>query len=192
MGSIAESMSHDGQAYPYRQLEGSDIRYITLQPFNEDVGLVECAIWQKPLEEVQYTAISYAWGDPDVTEPVLVAGQRFEVTTNLAACLKRLATRLIGKDPAEDDSCPNIWVDAICINQHDIAERNAQVLRMKDIFPRAGKLIVWLGEEGPHTGLAVERINDITQIIDKLTEDRRGKGFHDARNLLPEHIYSLT
>lgn len=184
--------SRDAQAYPYRQLEGTDIRYVTLQPFNKDVGLVECTLWQKPLEEAQYTAVSYAWGNACVTESILVAGQEFEVTANLAVCLKHLAIRLAAKDTAEDGSGFNIWVDAVCINQEDIAERNAQVLRMKDIFPHADKLIVWLGDEGPHTGPAVERINDITRLLDILTENEDGTGFRDAKNKVPEHIYSRT
>lgn len=192
MSPSIEPESLDGQAFPYRQLEGPDIRYVTLKPFDKDVGFVECTIWQTPLEEAHYTAISYAWGDPSITEPILVAGQEFEVTTNLAGCLKRLAIRQAAKDPAEGSSCLNIWVDAICINQDDVVERNAQVLRMKDIFPHAEKLIVWLGEEGPHTGLAVERIHDVTQLLDQLTNDEDGNGFHYARKKLPEHIYSRT
>ncbi|OIW29751.1 hypothetical protein CONLIGDRAFT_343943 [Coniochaeta ligniaria NRRL 30616] len=190
--SDIQNESPDGQAFPYRELEGPDIRYVTLKPFNKGVGLVECTIWQTPLKKAEYTAISYAWGDQYVTAPILVAGQEFDVTTNLAACLKRLAIRQAAKDPAEGDSSLNIWVDAICINQDDVVERNAQVLRMKEIFPHAKELIVWLGEEGPHTGLAVERINDVTRLLDQLTENKDGDGFHDARKRLPEHIYTRT
>ncbi|KAJ9161183.1 hypothetical protein NKR19_g2486 [Coniochaeta hoffmannii] len=186
-GTEAQPGLHERQAYPYRQLEGPDIRYVTLKPFNKDVGLVECSIWQTPLEEARYTAISYTWGDPYVTDPILVAGQNFEVTTNLAACLRRLAIRQAAKDPAEEGL--NLWVDAICINQDDVVERNAQVLRMKDIFPHAEKLIVWLGEEGPNTGLAVERIHDVTRFVEAFATDEEGSGFHGARKKVPEHIY---
>lgn len=37
------------------------------------------------------------------------------------------------------------WIDAICINQQDIAERNAQVQLMDRIYQQASKVIVWLG-----------------------------------------------
>ncbi|KAB5563138.1 heterokaryon incompatibility protein-domain-containing protein [Coniochaeta sp. 2T2.1] len=192
MSCKAELQSNDEQAYPYRQLKGADIRYVILKPFNKDTDLVECSIWQKPLTEAHYVAISYAWGDPHVTDTILVANQRFPVTKNLAACLKRLAIRQAAKDPAEGDASLNIWVDAICINQNDVVERNAQVLRMKDIFPHAEKLIIWLGEEGPHTGLAVERINDVTQLLETLQRNEDGSGFHESRKKLPEHIYVRT
>ena len=39
-----------------------------------------------------------------------------------------------------------LWIDAICINQDDMAERNAQVAMMADIYDRAMNVCVWLGE----------------------------------------------
>jgi hypothetical protein len=43
---------------------------------------------------------------------------------------------------ASVDFPAKIWVDAICITQGDIAERNKQVTRMRDIYTQAQ--IVWL------------------------------------------------
>ncbi|TKA61266.1 hypothetical protein B0A55_10991 [Friedmanniomyces simplex] len=39
-----------------------------------------------------------------------------------------------------------LWIDAICINQQDMAERAEQVSRMADIYRRSECLEVWLGE----------------------------------------------
>lgn len=39
-----------------------------------------------------------------------------------------------------------MWIDAVCINQRDISERNAQVANMTSIFACAENVIVWLGE----------------------------------------------
>jgi hypothetical protein len=39
----------------------------------------------------------------------------------------------------------NIWVDALCINQADNAERNHQVSLMAFIYTRAKKVVAWLG-----------------------------------------------
>ncbi|KAI1090781.1 heterokaryon incompatibility protein-domain-containing protein [Rostrohypoxylon terebratum] len=38
-----------------------------------------------------------------------------------------------------------IWIDAICINQTSIPERNQEVRRMSEIYSRAKNVIVWLG-----------------------------------------------
>ncbi|KAK0641891.1 heterokaryon incompatibility protein-domain-containing protein [Cercophora newfieldiana] len=40
-----------------------------------------------------------------------------------------------------------LWVDALCINQADIPERNKQVKRMAQIYRRARKVVAWLGPE---------------------------------------------
>jgi hypothetical protein len=51
-----------------------------------------------------------------------------------------------------------LWVDAICINQKDDAERNAQVKRMADIYNRASNVCVWLGVGDPTQKTALESI----------------------------------
>ena len=38
-----------------------------------------------------------------------------------------------------------LWIDAICINQMDLEERNHQVKLMAYIFARAQEVLVWLG-----------------------------------------------
>ncbi|KUJ10875.1 uncharacterized protein LY89DRAFT_739856 [Mollisia scopiformis] len=40
-----------------------------------------------------------------------------------------------------------VWVDALCINQDDLAERSQQVMLMRDIYSVAHRVVVWLGED---------------------------------------------
>ncbi|KAI1852878.1 hypothetical protein JX265_012906 [Neoarthrinium moseri] len=71
----------------------------------------------------------------------------FPVTRNLAQALARM--RFVdGKDRV-------LWVDAVCINQSSIDERNAQVLRMADIYGSASRVMVWLGESSTESRSAV-------------------------------------
>jgi len=51
------------------------------------------------------------------------------------------------------------WIDAICINQNDIPERNAQVQIMGDIYEQADKVVIWLGEEADDSSLAFDLIH---------------------------------
>jgi heterokaryon incompatibility protein (HET) len=37
------------------------------------------------------------------------------------------------------------WIDAICINQNDVAERDHEVRRMAKIYKLADRVVVWLG-----------------------------------------------
>jgi hypothetical protein len=38
-----------------------------------------------------------------------------------------------------------IWIDGICIDQRNAAERSQQVLLMKDIYANSARTIIWLG-----------------------------------------------
>lgn len=38
-----------------------------------------------------------------------------------------------------------MWVDAVCIDQSNIVERNHQVKSMASVFSEASKVLVWLG-----------------------------------------------
>jgi hypothetical protein len=49
-----------------------------------------------------------------------------------------------------------IWVDALCINQKDIAEKNIEVKRMGDIYKQADRVISWLGDEEDQSGQTLE------------------------------------
>ena len=49
-----------------------------------------------------------------------------------------------------------MWVDAICINQGDGVEKNGQVQRMGEIYRRARRTVVWLGDAGFWTRAAFD------------------------------------
>jgi len=44
-----------------------------------------------------------------------------------------------------------LWIDAICINQSNVLERNAQVGLMGQIYRGAASVIIWVGEEDERT-----------------------------------------
>ena len=50
-----------------------------------------------------------------------------------------------------------MWIDALCINQKNILERNREVPRMKEIYEHARCVIIWLGptSHDSHTALAI-------------------------------------
>lgn len=53
-----------------------------------------------------------------------------------------------------------IWVDAICINQADVKERNHQVHIMKRIYSQAASVVVWLGPASKPSQSAIKLIID--------------------------------
>ncbi|RYP69863.1 hypothetical protein DL769_005156 [Monosporascus sp. CRB-8-3] len=133
-------MESFGESFPYRSLvTGSSLmRVVSVEPGSIDEP-VQCKLQYVNLDErPEYEALSYVWGDPNVTVPITLDGIRFPVTTNLHLALRYLR---------REDTRRTLWVDAICINQTDIAERNEQVMRMRDIYKYATKVVIWVGED---------------------------------------------
>ena len=117
--------------------DSSWIRLLHLQPATESEAPVQVNLTAVLLESAHpYEALSYCWGDAFITESVQVDDQSLSVTTNLAVALRAL--RLPSNSRV-------LWIDALCINQSNVREKNSQVGIMKDIYASASRTIVWLG-----------------------------------------------
>jgi hypothetical protein len=53
-----------------------------------------------------------------------------------------------------------LWLDQVCINQTDVAERDAQVLLMKDVNESAQSTVTWLGEAITTTEAALDLVDE--------------------------------
>jgi len=83
-----------------------------------------------------HTCLSYTWGSELPQKQILVNGKLMNVRQNLWNFL-RTARRYEYKHP--------IWIDAVCINQEDVEEKNHQVRFMSNIYNQAASVVVWLG-----------------------------------------------
>lgn len=103
-----------------------------------------------------YTALSYVWGDPDVTRQIVVNDTEFDVTTNLFDALSQV----------REDKVGLLWVDAICIDQENDEEKGHQVQKMSKIYQDADKVVVWLGREDGNSKKAMELLKDLAEVAD--------------------------
>ena len=126
------------EGYPYQRMLGpSELRL--LKPISISLDCISFTIVRVPRDSVpQYTAVSYVWGNEEPTETIHLDGRAYKVRPNLWSCLYYL-----GRFSQRTYRC--LWVDAICINQHDEQERNKQVLHMDDTYRKAFSVSVWLG-----------------------------------------------
>lgn len=181
----------DNQSFPYCPLSGTDIRYVSVLPYNDVVGMVECQMWQAPLEAMKkYRALSYSWGAPPTTHRILLAGQQFPVTENLSAYLHHASRDPLVRSLHEKGLKFRIWIDALCIDQDNMTERNAQVLRMRDIYSLSVVVIVWLGEEGEHTKVAMNRMSHVADSTWKTKGKRPSEdpeGYQEISKALVNH-----
>jgi hypothetical protein len=82
------------------------------------------------------------------------------ITHNLSVALRHLR---LSQSPR------TLWVDAICINQHDYAERSMQVTRMAQIYKLAHKVVIWLRPESKDSGLSLATLDHLGTQVECMT-----------------------
>lgn len=98
-----------------------------------------------------------------------IVGAEFYVRKNLLEALRHFRHEKIDL---------YLWIDALCIDQSNLTERNAQVRRINALYSRAWSVCIWLGKGNAatkrvmHSDGFIERIGDPFQ-LDKYVEDTR-------------------
>ncbi|KAK0657836.1 heterokaryon incompatibility protein-domain-containing protein, partial [Cercophora newfieldiana] len=184
------SQSRRYQYLPLRSGSGGaedafNIRLLHLLPSADDQSPLRCHLIETSIPvnqdtdspSVLYHALSYTWGDPifPATLEVVVRSESREgdqtlpdqagvinITENLQSALQNLR---------KPDVTLVLWVDAVCINQVDVAERNSQVTNMPKIYSQASSVIVWLGRDSEisgHDARAITFLRDLATLITDL------------------------
>lgn len=131
-----------------------------------------------------YDALSYHWGlrDPDHDPLIRIVQQgsktsRIQVTQSLFSALKALRHRAESR---------YLWIDALCINQKNAAEKNLQISYMSTIYNQAEYVRVWLGEHDDYVPVAFEFIHRClnAEVLDKMMEDPNASKSWDALSSL--------
>jgi hypothetical protein len=139
--------------YIYKPLNKikKQIRLITLLPGPQSsdirciLQIVELDLTAKP----HYEALSYEWGSPGTEKDISLDGIAFSVRKNLWSALYHLRQKKISRI---------MWIDALCIDQSNVLERNHQVGMMGDIYRNAHMVNAWLGEATPESPRAFRKI----------------------------------
>jgi hypothetical protein len=118
----------------------------------------------------RYHALSYTWGSSPKTTPIIVNGQVHQVRQNLLQFLE------IKRGPNPSQVSPWCWIDALCINQEDIEERNRTVQRMKNIYERSQQVIIWLGAGDLEMEKNFVALEDLKQQLQQLIETANDPG----------------
>ena len=129
-------------AYRGLELTVSDFRILTLSPSSNKNDDIHCTLRRTrfksiPQDEPLYEALSYTWGDAREKRIIYVNKCPFPVTLSLYTALLYLR---------RSDVPRVLWIDAICINQEDLAEKTHQVSMMRSIYSSAAGVLLWLGE----------------------------------------------
>lgn len=126
------------QAYKYSHLNPSrrEIRLLSLLPGQLSHEIICESVVFSLFEEPKYEALSYVWGDLSNPHHITLDKTDFSVTANLYTALQFLR---------KPDAARTLWIDALCINQECVPEREYQVGLMRSIFSGAETVLAWLG-----------------------------------------------
>ncbi|CAN9203458.1 unnamed protein product [Alternaria alternata] len=135
--------SQDSTIFKHQPLDHSEpsIRLVHLLPTLSPRNQIQCSITHATVG-AKYTCLSYRWGDPNPSQNVLIDSKLFTVRQNLFEFL------VTAREKAASDTSASLgpfWIDALCIDQSDVLERNHQVRQMGTIYKNAVQVYVWLG-----------------------------------------------
>jgi hypothetical protein len=155
-------------AYPQSRtgarLGPQSIRLLQCYHYDPDTHNISGVLETFPLDDCPvYYALSYTWGPAveydvgieSIERPLpactlkIVDGtcgsiETLEVGANLSNFLLHLNNSRFRGHRYPPSNIP-LWIDAICINQGDQTEKEAQIMLMGDIYSKASHVIVWLG-----------------------------------------------
>ncbi|KAH8911197.1 HET-domain-containing protein [Coniochaeta sp. PMI_546] len=126
-------------SFEYKSLQpGRNIRLLRPEETGNGFILEEFQLDSCP----QFDAISYRWDQERELHDVLINGRIKRVSQN---CKTAMSDRL-HVAYGWGYRFLHFWVDAVCIDQSNFQERNHQVSLMADIYKRAERTVVWLGD----------------------------------------------
>lgn len=175
--------------YEYHPLSSRHIRLLELTPNNTcdstDTSTYSYRIIHVELPENSpapiFDAVSYTWGNPTRVSALQVQeeGEHIALTANLTEALPHISRH---------SSTKRLWIDQLCINQSDNAEKSIQVGLMSEIYSRAENVIVWLGPEDDTVVLCKEWLDALNKLLPTLPDANRtqhdSENFHDAYRYL--------
>ncbi|KAI9746007.1 MAG: hypothetical protein M1818_000688 [Claussenomyces sp. TS43310] len=132
---------------------GQDIRLVALGR-ETAYDVIRCRLVDVPIStRPAYEALSYEWGPSEHDESIYVNDALHRVRRNLYDALISL------RNKASDRL---LWIDALCINQANVPERNHQVQLMGTIYSQARDVLVWLGLPSNDSDVAIRYMRNIT------------------------------
>lgn len=147
----------------YQPLRENEIRLLLLQYEYWPAIHYELEVWdfEEIIDNGNYKALSYCWTREPPTRTIHLNGHVVRVRPNLYNYLE------VDGNNYRDGSPRYLFVDALCINQNDMAERSHQVRLMGRIYRDAELVVAWLGTE-PSTESALwepENVEEADNIL---------------------------
>jgi hypothetical protein len=126
------------ESSPYHQLDQSKRQFRLLRLLDSDADHVQCELRIFSLADYDppvWKALSYRWGDDDAESVVHVNGHPIPIRKNLQKIITQMST---------EERHDWIFIDALCIDQENEAEKPGQVELMGEIYRQAEGVLTWI------------------------------------------------
>lgn len=159
-----DGASSEQRRYPYSPLDSTrkDIRLLDLNqcPSIDSNIPMRCRVRHVSLLEepiAPYYAISYCWGESIHRKSIILDEEPVDIPESAEKALR-------GTHLSSEGFAVPIWIDALCIDQHNLTEKGHQVAMMREVYSSALEVRVWLGEKDYATASAIHTINTIVDL----------------------------
>ena len=157
--------------------EKHEIRLLTIESAIRDDDTISCTLSTISLDsDYAYEALSYTWGDQTSQVEILLHGKPWSVTKNLSEALIHF----------RHTQFPTVmFVDALCTDQSNIAEKNSQVPLMRRIYSQATVVRCWLGlpAVGSDRAMEILRLSSEDQLMEGMVVAARPVDLEDFASL---------
>lgn len=163
-----EDLRADAAARLFTPLRAAqrEIRLLAVHP-GEPSEPIHCSLLYTSLlgePTLPYETVSYCWGSIQERSNIRVEGELLNVAASSAEALRRLR---------RFNTSRILWIDAVCINQYNLEEKGRQVAFMGEVYSKAVRNLIWLGEADDLTEQALGAIRSIVEDARIETEDFR-------------------
>ena len=155
--------------YKHKALrDDKSLRLLKLKHADKPSSGIMCELFEVPPDQkrsLKYEALSWTWPANDPKHIISIdqddRAYDFAISENLFRALKVLR---------RTDKSRTLWVDAICINQKDVHEKNHQIPMMPSVYGDAERVCVWLGDASDESDMAIDFMKDIMKDLWKFDD----------------------
>ncbi|CAN9208353.1 unnamed protein product [Alternaria alternata] len=182
---LARALGQVIKMYSYTRIPSHQVRLLIIKPgaFDEQISASLLVVNDDQLgsDQCPYAALSYNWGlgggvdqtiiiqdDPASLPAISVRTVEDAFKTAMNHKMLKVQQNLYDalKHLRHEKERVGLWVDALCINQFDITEKEEQVLKMAQIYRKAYNVNVWLGCDKASDVISDRAMTFIPKVID--------------------------
>lgn len=137
--------------FKYDPLDNSSREIRLLQILPQSGAVIQCRLQNASLS-VEHISLSHRWTEKAGKIEIFVNNKPCKVSNNIWQFLDVARSKY--------SSSERFWIDAICIDQQSIGEKNKQVRLMGEIYSSAKLVVSWLGKDDINTALCIKAIKN--------------------------------